>query len=126
MGRSVKQIVEAIRSKVDTLNSQQNEYDRYKYNTTISQYGSMNRLSRLINKTKSDILFYVKELKSKGKGNIVSFTLKVDERIIKGVLVNITISEVEQLVAFQSEFYRREIEILEIQNTPTSFIEVGL
>ena len=126
MGRSVKQIVEAIRSKVDTLNSQQNEYDRYKYNTTISQYGSMNRLSRLINKTKSDILFYIKELKSKGKGNIVSFTLKVDERIIKGVLVNITISEVEQLVAFQSEFYRREIEILEIQNTPTSFIEVGL
>ena len=126
MGRSVKQIVEAIRSKVDILNSQQNEYDRYKYNTTISQYGSMNRLSRLINKTKSDILFYIKELKSKGKGNIVSFTLKVDERIIKGVLVNITISEVEQLVAFQSEFYRREIEILEIQNTPTSFIEVGL
>ena len=126
MGRSVKQIVEAIRSKVDTLNSQQNEYDRYKYNTTISQYGSMNRLSRLINKTKSDILFYVKELKSKGKGNIVSFTLKVNERIIKGVLVNITISEVEQLVAFQSEFYGREIEILEIQNTPTSFIEVGL
>ena len=126
MGRSVKQIVEAIRSKVDTLNSQQNEYDRYKYNTTISQYGSMNRLSRLINKTKSDILFYIKELKSKGKGNIVSFTLKVDERIIKGVLVNITISEVEQLVAFQSEFYGREIEILEIQNTPTSFIEVGL
>ena len=126
MGRSVKQIVEAIRSKVDTLNSQQNEYDRYKYNTTISQYGSMNRLSRLINKTKSDILFYVKELKSKGKGNIVSFTLKVDEKIIKGVLVNITISEVEQLVAFQSEFYGVEIEILEIQNTPTSFIEVGL
>ena len=126
MGTSVKQIVEALRSKVDTLNSQQNEYHGYKYNTTISQYGSMNRLSRLINKTKSDILFYVKELKSKGKGNIVSFTLKVDERIIKGVLVNITISEVEQLVAFQSEFYGRGIEILEIQNTPTSFIEVGL
>lgn len=122
MERNVNYLINTLKEKIKTLN----DYKGQLMQCPKLNVGKLNQLSRLVLKAKGDVHYYAKLLNEKGKGNIINFSIKVDGEIFNGVLVNLSKEDVEQLILLQKELYNQNIEILEIKETPTSIMKVGL
>lgn len=121
MERNVNYLINTLKEKIQRYNDYKNQLS-----SCSGLSGKLNQLSRLTLKAKGDVHYYAKLLNEKGKGNIITFSIRVDGELFNGVLVNLSKEEVEQLILLQKELYNKNIEILEIKETFTSIIKVGL
>ncbi|MEG1415390.1 MAG: hypothetical protein RSC49_02180 [Clostridium sp.] len=124
MERNVNYLINTLKEKIKTLREYQTKL-KLCPNSPLNS-GKLNQLSRLVLKAKGDVHYYAKLLNEKGKGNIINFSIKVGGEIFNGILVNLSKEDVEQLILLQKELYNQNIEILEIKETPTSIMKVGL